>query len=95
MHQDNTPIHIKLSPYREVSQQNQTPLLSLFELSECMWEERDINFLQCNLTGNSVIFDSKVGFNQRAYKHPDGSVVTLKPGKSSNDCVISVFQVAK
>ena len=36
------------------------------------------NFLQYNRTGYGVVFDSQVGFNQGAYKYPDGSVVTLQ-----------------
>jgi hypothetical protein len=53
------------------------------------------NFLQYIQTGKSVIFYSQVGFYQGVYKYPDGSVVPLRPRKSSNDHVITVFKAVK
>jgi hypothetical protein len=58
-------------------------------------EQGYTNVLQYNRTGYGVIFDSQVGFNQGAYKYPDGSVVTLRPRKSTNDHVITVFKAVK
>jgi hypothetical protein len=51
--------------------------------------------LQYNRTGYGAIFDSQVGFNQGAYKYPDGSVVTIQPRKSPNEHVITVFKAVK